>query len=72
LSESSIGLPTLTPGDQRDWSSAALWPQSITYSRSACGVRQGIVSQPPAAAASSRATSSLEAGMRVSLRKAAL
>jgi hypothetical protein len=23
-------LATLTPGDQRAWSSAALWPQSIT------------------------------------------
>jgi len=30
LSDSSIGFPTLTPGDQRDWSVAALWPQSMT------------------------------------------
>ena len=29
-----MGLPTLTPGDQRDWSRAALWPQSMTYKRS--------------------------------------
>jgi hypothetical protein len=29
LSDISIGLPTLTPGDQSAWSFAELWPQSM-------------------------------------------
>src|SRR5262245_5303211 len=64
-----MGLPTLTPGDQRDWSAAALCPQSMTYRRSAvfgCATAPGAAT-PMAASATSNGLTSLPTRMAILL-----
>src|SRR6188474_159068 len=53
-SDSACGLPTFTPGVQRDTSLTWFSPQLMTYMRSTAACCEGICAQPPMIAAAAR------------------